>query len=75
MIPLELHLYEVGTRGRPTQQNAAANADLVQRMTDEWYCSGHASGWGECRELLETIPVSIFVLIKKIFVNQGDEIW
>ena len=35
LIPLELHLHEVGTRDRPNRQNAAANKDLMQRMSDE----------------------------------------
>ena len=35
LIPLELHLHEVGTRDRPNRRNAAANADLMRRMTDE----------------------------------------
>ena len=35
LIPLELHLHEKGTRDRPNRRNAAANADLMQRMTDE----------------------------------------
>ena len=35
LIPLELYLHEVGTRGRPNQRNAAANEDLMRRMTDE----------------------------------------
>ena len=35
LIPLELHLYEVETRDRPNRRNAAANADLMRRMTNE----------------------------------------
>ena len=35
LIPLELHLHELGTHDRPKQRNAAANADLMRRMTDE----------------------------------------
>ena len=35
LIPLELHLHEVGTRDRPNRRNAAANKDLMQRMSDE----------------------------------------
>ena len=35
LIPLELHLHKVVTRDRPNQRNAAANADLMRRVTDE----------------------------------------
>ena len=35
LILSELHLHEVGIRDRPNQPNAAANADLMRRMTDE----------------------------------------
>ena len=35
LILLELHLHEVGTRDRPNRRNAAANTDLMRRMTDE----------------------------------------
>ena len=35
LIPLEIRLLEVGTRDRPNRQNAATNADLMRRMTDE----------------------------------------
>ena len=36
LISLELHLHEVGTHDRSNWQNAAANADLMRRITDEW---------------------------------------
>ena len=35
-MPLELHLHEVGTRDRPNRRNAAADADLMRKMTDDW---------------------------------------
>ena len=35
LISLEPHLHEVGTHDRPNRQNAAANADLMGRITDE----------------------------------------
>ena len=35
LIPLELHLHEVGTGDRPNRRNAAANTDLRRRMSDE----------------------------------------
>ena len=35
LIPLELHLHELGTRDRPNRRNAAANTDLMRRMTNE----------------------------------------
>ena len=37
LIPLELHLHEVGTRGKPNRRNAAVNTDLIHK-----HCSGHA---------------------------------
>ena len=35
LITLELHLHEVETRDRPNRRYAAANADLMRRMTNE----------------------------------------
>ena len=35
LIPLELLLHEVGTRDRPNRRNAAANADLMRKMSDK----------------------------------------
>lgn len=36
LILLEWYLHEVRTRERPNQRNAAANTDLMRRMTDQW---------------------------------------
>ena len=35
LIPLELHLYEVGTCDRPNRRNADANANLMLKFFDE----------------------------------------